>query len=340
MATPSRAAVPVDYDRWADGSVTVSGEQDGIYRGAADGTGYRRIGVQGQTVLDLAVSDGHLLAATDSAVYRTALPVAGPEWGRSGGEGMRGVTVPQLATSAKEPKVIWKVRRTAFGAFTVERSADGGATWKKRGTSAEVPTALLVHPADPNRVMVSFRSLLGQGLFATSDGGTTWKNLYHERSFDTIVGDPADPLRLWLGNRSGLYRSDDGGVTVTRVADGPVTAIDLDGRRLVIGGENVRVSTDGGRTFRTADTGALAIHVSDLLRVGDTYYAATASSGASGLLQGGRGVLRSTDRGRSWHNISTGLQNTDTTKLAASPDGRTLYVGTLDGGVHRLGLRR
>ncbi|MEU9464067.1 S8 family serine peptidase [Streptomyces sp. NPDC048312] len=340
VATPSRAAVPVDYDRWADGSVTVSGEQDGIYRGAADGTGYRRIGVQGQTVLDLAVSDGHLLAATDSAVYRTALPVAGPEWGRSGGEGMRGVTVPQLATSAKEPKVIWKVRRTAFGAFTVERSADGGATWKKRGTSAEVPTALLVHPADPNRVMVGFRSLLGQGLFATSDGGTTWKNLYHERSFDTIVGDPADPLRLWLGNRSGLYRSDDGGVTVTRVADGPVTAIDLDGRRLVIGGENVRVSTDGGRTFRTADTGALAIHVSDLLRVGDTYYAATASSGASGLLQGGRGVLRSTDRGRSWHNISTGLQNTDTTKLAASPDGRTLYVGTLDGGVHRLGLRR
>lgn len=339
VAVPSRAAVPMDYDRWADGSVTVSSEQDGLYRGAANGTGYRRIGVQGLTVNALAVSDGHLLAATESAVYRTALPVASPEWGRSGGEGGRGVGVPQLAVSAKDPKVVWKVRRTGFGAFAVERSGDGGATWEKRGSSAEVPTALLVHPADPNRVMVSFQSLLGRGLFATNDGGATWKNLYHERTFDTIVGDPANPLRLWLGNTAGLYRSDDGGVTVTKVAGGPVTAIDLDGRRLVIGGESVRVSSDGGRTFRTADTGALAIHVSDLLRVKDTFYAATTSSRASGLLQGGRGVMRSTDHGRSWHNISTGLQNTDTTKLAAGTDGRTLYVGTVDGGVHRLNLR-
>ncbi|MEU9318686.1 S8 family serine peptidase [Streptomyces sp. NPDC048295] len=339
VPAPSRAALPVDYDRWADGSVTVSSEQDGLYRGAADGTGYRRIGVQGLTVNDLAVSDGRLLAATDSAVYRTALPVAGPEWGQSGGEGGRGVGVPQLAVSAKDPKVVWKVRRTGFGAFTVERSGDGGKTWEKRGSSAEVPTALLVHPADPDRVMVGFRSLLGEGLFATGDGGATWKNLYHDRYFSAIVGDPADPRRLWLGNTAGLYRSDDGGVTVTKVADGPVTAIDLDGRRLVVGGENIRVSTDGGRTFRTSDTGAPAIHVSDLLRVGDTYYAATTSSGASGLLQGGRGVLRSTDRGRSWQNISTGLQNTDTTRLAADPDGGTLYVGTVDGGVHRLDLR-
>ncbi|MEE1772250.1 S8 family serine peptidase [Streptomyces sp. JV185] len=339
VPAPSRAALPVDYDRWADGSVTVSSEQDGLYRGAADGTGYRRIGVQGLTVNDLAVSDGRLLAATDSAVYRTALPVAGPEWGQSGGEGGRGVGVPQLAVSAKDSKVVWKVRRTGFGAFTVERSGDGGKTWEKRGSSAEVPTALLVHPADPNRVMVSFRSLLGEGLFATGDGGATWKNLYHDRYFSAIVGDPADPRRLWLGNTAGLYRSDDGGVTVTKVADGPVTAIDLDGRRLVVGGESIRVSTDGGRTFRTSDTGAPAIHVSDLLRVGDTYYAATTSSGASGLLQGGRGVLRSTDRGRSWQNISTGLQNTDTTRLAADPDGGALYVGTVDGGVHRLDLR-
>ncbi|MFE3946531.1 S8 family serine peptidase [Streptomyces sp. NPDC059118] len=340
VPAPSRAALPVDYDRWADGSVTVSSEQDGLYRGAADGTGYRRIGVQGLTVNALAVSDGRLLAATDSAVYRTALPVTNPEWGKSGGEGGRGVGVPQLAVSAKDPKVVWKVRRTAFGAFSVERSRDGGATWQTRGTSAEVPTALLVHPADPNRVMVGFRSLLGEGLFATSDGGATWKNLYHDRSFGTLVGDPADPQRLWLGNTSGLYRSDDGGVTVTKVADGPVTAIALDGRRLVIGGDSVRVSTDGGRTFRTADTGTLAIHVSDLLRVKDTWYAATTGSGASGLLQGGRGVLRSTDGGRSWQNISSGLQNTDTTKLAAGPDGRSLYVGTVDGGVHRLDLRR
>ncbi|MFE7469257.1 S8 family serine peptidase, partial [Streptomyces sp. NPDC057499] len=337
---PTPAALPLDYDRWADGSVTVASEQDGLYRGADDGTGLRRIGVQGLTVNDLAVSDGRLLAATNSSVYRTTLPVRGPEWGRSGGEGRRGVAVPQLAVSAKDPKVVWRVRRTASGSFAVERSGDGGDHWQERGTSSEVPTALLVHPADPDRVLVGFQSLLGKGLFATGDGGATWKNLYHGRSFDALAGDPADPLRLWLGSRDGLFRSDDGGVTLTKVADGPVTAIGLDGRRLVVGGETVRVSTDGGRGFRTADTGTLALHVSDLLRVKDTWYAATTASRASGLPQGGRGVLRSTDGGRSWQNISSGLQNTDTTRLAASPDGRTLFVGTVDGGVHRLALRR
>ncbi|MET9469663.1 hypothetical protein ABZY44_33715 [Streptomyces sp. NPDC006544] len=50
--------------------------------------------------------------------------------------------------------------------------------------------------------------------------------------------------------------------------------------------------------------------------------------------------MRSTDNGLTWENISSGLQNTDTTKLAGAPDGRTLYVGAVDGGVHHLKLRR
>ncbi|GAA3487036.1 S8 family serine peptidase [Streptomyces cremeus] len=337
---PSRAAIPMDYDRWADGSVTVSSEQDGLYRGSADATGYRRIGVQGLTTLALAAGGDHLLAGTVSGTYRTRIPVAGPEWGQSGAEGMTGRLTSHLAVSPKDTAVVWQVRRTATGLFEVSRSGDAGRTWQVKGTSSEVPTSILVHPADPDRVAVGFRSIFGDGLYSTTDGGRTWKNLFHERSFDAMAGDPRDPRRLWLGNASGLYRSDDGGVTKTKVADGPVSSLTTDGRRLVVGGESIRVSTDDGRTFRTADTGPLAVHVSDLLRVGGTLYAATTSSRASGLVQGGRGVLRSTDNGRTWENVSSGLQNTDTTKLAAARDGRTLYVGTVDGGVHRLTLRR
>ncbi|MFI5980372.1 S8 family serine peptidase [Streptomyces sp. NPDC051555] len=337
---PSKAAIPMDYDRWADGSVTVSSEQDGLYRGSADATGYKRIGVQGLTTFALAASGDQLLAGTVSGTYRTTIPVAGPEWGQSGSEGRTGRLTSHIAVSPKDSKVVWQVRRTATGLFEVSRSGDAGRTWQVKGTSAEIPTSILIHPADPDRVAISFKSILGDGLFTTSDGGRTWKNLFHERPFDAMAGDPRDPRRLWLGNVSGLYRSDDGGVTKTKVAEGPVSAIVMDGRRLLVGGSSVRISTDDGRTFRTADTGPLAVHVADLLRVGGALYAATTGSKASGLVQGGRGVLRSTDNGLTWENVSNGLQNTDTTKLAAAPDGRTLYVGTVDGGVHRLTLRR
>ncbi|MGW5428316.1 hypothetical protein ACWET9_14020 [Streptomyces sp. NPDC004059] len=108
---------------------------------------------------------------------------------------------------------------------------------------------------------------------------------------------------------------------------------------MIVAGYSIRISTDGGQTFRTSDIGGLPTYVRDVLRVGDALCAATARYRPNGVLRGGRGVLRSTDDGRTWSNISTGLQDLDTTSLVASPDGTALYVGTIDGGVHRMMLR-
>ncbi len=47
-------------------------------------------------------------------------------------------------------------------------------------------------------------------------------------------------------------------------------------------------------------------------------------------------MLRSTDGGRTWVNVSGGLQNLAVESLAASPDGQWLFAGTYQGGVHRL----
>ncbi|AYG78553.1 hypothetical protein DWB77_00661 [Streptomyces hundungensis] len=73
-----------------------------------------------------------------------------------------------------------------------------------------------------------------------------------------------------------------------------------------------------------------------MITVGETLYAATTSSWDAALPRGGRGVLRSTDGGRSWQNISNGLQNLNATSLATA--GGWLYVGTVRGGVHRMKL--
>ena len=348
---PVPGAVEDDLTPWVDDTLLWSSPGAGLFATDPEGGEPRRVGVPGVTVHDLAVAEAPaagpvLLAGTDADVARTALPASRvtprtAEWGLTGSEAHVGTRVGQLAVSPRNPRTVWKIRKDALSQFHVSRSTDGGRTWSLRGSTTETPFQMAVGPQDDQRVAVTFWSLRGHGLYVTRDGGETWRKLLHQPLLTAVAADPTDPDRLWLGGEDGLYRSDDFGTTVTKVADGPVEAVTVspDGRRIVAGGTRVRVSEDGGRTFRTADTGPLPLRVADLLphpSDPDTLYAATRAHTADGLVKGGRGVLRSTDGGRTWVNVSGGLSNLSVVSLAASPDGRWLFAGTEHGGVHRL----
>ena len=68
-------------------------------------------------------------------------------------------------------------------------------------------------------------------------------------------------------------------------------------------------------------------------------YAAAACSSASGLPRGGRGVLRTTDGGRTWSSFAQGLDDPCVQALAIAADGRSLFAGTARAGVHRIQLK-
>ncbi|MGO1974343.1 MAG: S8 family serine peptidase [Propionibacteriaceae bacterium] len=347
---PVNGDIEDDFVRFGADELLFSSPGAGLFRTDGAGQQPERIGVQGGTVNDLTVADGPdgdtLLAATDRGMADTTLPTRadfpaeGTEWGLTGGEAMKGMDFRFVESYERDPSVVWRTRNLAIGQFEVERSNDGGQTWEVRGSSSILPVGLALDPDNPDRLLIPFKQTPEQfGVMTTTDGGKHWRKLFHGPVFTAVAIDPDDSDRVWLGGPDGLYRSDDFGESVERVRKEPVTSIEVVDGRVVAGGNDLAVSTDDGASFTAADAGGLSMSVTDLVHAPDdpkTLYAATGDHGQYGVPHGGRGVLRSTDGGRTWENLSGGLQNLDVATLEISPDGKWLYAGTRFGGAHRM----
>ncbi len=201
-----------------------------------------------------------------------------------------------------------------------------------------------IAPGDPNVVWVGTgeannrqSSSWGDGIYKSTDGGKTWRNLGLKQSFH-IARILVDPLNydvvyvaavgnLWApGGERGVYRTTDGGLTWTNVlADGPdVGATDLvmdprnsqviyaalyQRRRAPWGfngggpGSAIYKTTDGGRTWTKLTTG---IPEGNRGRIGldvyrknpDVVYARIEHATESG-------VYRSADAGATWRKLSS-----------------------------------
>ncbi|MFI6942104.1 S8 family serine peptidase [Streptomyces sp. NPDC050418] len=333
---PNGGSVIGDFDRWADGSYTMEASSSGILRGAEDGAP-DRIGVQGASIPSLAYSDGALLAGSTHGQYRTELPVAGPDWGAGENEGSIGTDIPFIESYAKDSSVVWRVFASQFGGSLLQKSTDGGKTWEERGRLDGTLTSLMIDPENPDKVTVGYANRADGGVYVTTDGGAKWRSYNHKLFIGALAKKPGSD-RLWLGGALGLWYSDDGGRTLTEVDGKETTSLLLDGSRIVAGGQELRYSTDGGKTFRTGDSGGLRMKVSEIVKVGDTLYAGTQSRWDWGFPFGGRGVLTSENGGRTWKSVARGMQNTDVLSLAVDPSGKALYAGTNEGGVQRLTL--
>lgn len=352
VAEPIDGDIENDFARLGDDELLFSSPGAGLFHTDGDGTNAQRIGVQGGTVKDLAITEGPagdtLLAGTERGMASTELPTdaefptADAEWGLTGGEARVGLDYRLVQSAPGADDVVWRTRNLAMGQFEVERSTDGAQTWQVRGSSAIQPFDLGLTAADPDRVLIPYQQTPEQfGILATSDAGGHWRKLFHGPAFTAVAIDPENADRVWLGSPDGLYRSDDFGETVHRVRTEPATSIAVVGDQVIVGGNDIALSNDDGESFTEADTGGLSLSVTDLVAAPDdssVRYAAAGGHRQYGLPRGGRGVLRSTDGGATWHNLSGGLQNLDVQSLAISPDGDWLYAGTREGGVHRLSL--
>ena len=199
------------------------------------------------------------------------------------------ISMGDVALAPSDPDVVWlgtgeqnSVRSSQFG-DGVYRSDDGGQTWRHMGlVGSRHVGRILIHPDNPNVVYVAaLGSLWGpneeRGLYRTTDGGETWTRLLRPSAYTGVVEvqmHPENPevlfaatfqreRRMWSmvggGDEGGLYRSNDGGSTWSRVQNGfPTGAVGRVGVTFCPGSPDTMYSTavgpEGG-TFRSTDGG-------------------------------------------------------------------------------------
>jgi len=212
-----------------------------------------------------------------------------------------------------------------FGAVDggVWKTTDAGVTWTPIFDGQPVASvgAIAVAPSNPNVIYAGtgesdIRSALssGDGVYKSTDGGQTWKNvgLRDSRQVSRIVIDPGNPDVVYVGalghaygpnSERGVFKSSDGGATWTHVLDK---------------GSNIGVSDL-----------ALAIATPNILFAG-TWNAHRPPWSTYAPVNGpGGGLYRSTDSGATWTQLTgNGLPEVDWGRVgvAVSPDGKRVYA--------------
>jgi photosystem II stability/assembly factor-like uncharacterized protein len=228
-----------------------------------------------------------------------------------------------LAHVAADPVsgTIYGAGGNAWFGPAIWRSRDFGATWTHSSQGLAYPAgetpvqcAWAVHSAH-GRVYVGVEPA---GLFVSDDGGDTFREVeglsrHPTRPewqpggiglvLHTIVTDPADPRRLWVG----------------------------------ISSVGVFYSEDGGETWTTRNSGTRCDYLPEGERYpefGQCVHNLTLAPGQSNRLyqQNHCGMYRSDDGGQSWRSIEAGLPSSFGFPVAAHPrDPETLFFLPLNG---------
>jgi photosystem II stability/assembly factor-like uncharacterized protein len=233
---------------------------------------------------DLSVGDG---------IYRSA--DSGKTWVHLGLR--EGEQIPALAVDPTDANRLFAaVLGHPYGPNSergIFRSEDGGKSWEKilYKDDRTGGSAVVLDPKDPNVVYASlWQETLGPwedangiagtsgGLFKSTDGGATWKQLSNGLPADLVQINVAiaasDPERLYAAVATtvesdyatdkglGVYRSDDAGATWRKITDDPRPAMKIGGGDLpviAVDPKNADVvystsivtvrSTDGGKTW-------------------------------------------------------------------------------------------
>jgi photosystem II stability/assembly factor-like uncharacterized protein len=219
-------------------------------------------------------------------------------------------SIGDIAVAPSNPDIIWvgtgenNNQRSASWGDGVYKSENGGKSWTNMGLKkSEHIGRIIVHPTNPQIVFVAAAGPLWnsggeRGLYRTTDGGRTWKNVKNidqYTGFTDVIFDPSNPDVIYAasfqrerrpysyvggGPGSALWKSVDGGDTWTRLSEG------------LPKGDVGRIGLDVSRSSPNIVYATIETKV-------------TGSGAAEGNTEAS--VYRSDDRGGSWQKMGTGF---------------------------------
>jgi len=308
----------------------------GVYRSADAGRSWAPVGDE----LPTAPSGALAVSPTDPRIVYASFPGEGLYRSRDGGISWSQVSGPEnaypgLTVSAQSPRTLY-----AISDGRPVRSWDSGAHWTLLdGGFPQIPRVLDL-AADSRGTVYAGTAGLPGGVFRSDDAGSTWTRRIQgltALAVTSVAVDPADPDRIWTAGNS-VYRTANGGVRWARVPDPAVT---VKARSLAIGaGSQVFAEASAYRTgeeslWTTLDNGASWKLLLGSPRVGEVSAFRVAPSSLSTIYLAGYDtsrkveVLRSTDRGATWQERSSGaaLPGCGITDLAVAPsDAEVVYI--------------
>jgi photosystem II stability/assembly factor-like uncharacterized protein len=244
---------------------------------------------------------------------------------------------------------------TGSGGDGLFKSTDGGSTWSRIATASQVGSNISRVAVDPSNTQIIHVTSSG-GYYRTTSGGASWSQVLTSACSDLAVN-PATPGIVYVGRANdGVYKSTNSGQSFTRIW--PIPS-DPNARRVVLAlapsspGTVYCAITNPSNgllgLYKTTDHGATWAQLTNTPNFPSpqAWYdtcVIVSPTNPDLVFCGGvfpsyavAGIIRSTDGGASWTDVtvggSGGQVHPDMQSFAFGPDG-TLWVAC-DGGVWR-----
>jgi tetratricopeptide (TPR) repeat protein/photosystem II stability/assembly factor-like uncharacterized protein len=186
---------------------------------------------------------------------------------------------------------------------------------------------------NPQNSGIIYAVLKGKGVYKTTDGGSSWRQILSQSNITSLTIDPSNPLTLYVATQDGVLRSTDSETTWEWIATvkgnlpepAYVLAVAPDNNQIIYAGTNGGVyrSSNGGWTWEARNK-----------RMGDTviYNLVIGSSDGQLVYAAGKGpeIWKSTDGGSSlWESLSSDYFREGIYALTLHPgDNQRIYAGT------------